>query len=88
MNKHFEDARYYIKRAGETAKAGLAEELAPIEAKIKELTGRDEEPEPSRFDEIREELREMQARAEGETREAIEKTRERIDDYRDERRAE
>jgi hypothetical protein len=28
MNQHFEDARYYLKRAGETAKAGIAEELS------------------------------------------------------------
>ncbi|PSQ39186.1 hypothetical protein BRD13_03950 [Halobacteriales archaeon SW_5_70_135] len=31
MNKHFEDARYYLKRAGEHAKLGLREELEPVE---------------------------------------------------------
>jgi hypothetical protein len=29
-NQHFEDARYYLKRAGETAKAGVAGEPEPI----------------------------------------------------------
>ena len=88
MNKHFEDARYYLKRAGETAKAGIKEELEPIQEKVKDLTSEDEEPEPSRFDAVREELRELQERAEGETREAIENAREKINDYRDERQAE
>ncbi len=88
MNKHFEDTRYYLKRAGETAKAGVAEQLEPIEKKVTELTDREEEPEPSRFDEIRAELKELQERAEGETREAIEKARGKLNEYRDERKNE
>ena len=88
MNKHFEDTRYYLKRAGETAKAGVAEQLEPIEKKVTELTDREDEPEPSRFDEIRAELKELQERAEGETREAIEKARGKLNEYRDERKNE
>ena len=30
MNKHFEDAKYYLKRGGETARAGISEELEPL----------------------------------------------------------
>ena len=82
MNKHFEDARYYIKRAGETARKGIAEELEPVEQRFKTLTGREEEPEPSRLDEIKADLKEIQGKAEGEAREAIANARERIESYR------
>ena len=88
MNKHFEDARYYLKRAGETAKAGVAEELDPIQERVKELTNREEEadePEPGRFDAVRQELKELSEKAEGETREAIDKARAKIDEYRREK---
>jgi len=82
MNKHFEDARYYIKRAGETARKGVAEELEPVEQRFKTLTGREEEPEPSRLDEVKADLKEIQGKAEGEAREAIADARERIESYR------
>ncbi|WP_336359772.1 DUF7553 family protein [Haladaptatus sp. ZSTT2] len=86
MNKHFEDTQYYLKRAGETAKRGVSDELAPIQEKFRTLTSReDEEPEPSRVEEVREELKKLQVRAEGETREAIASARERLDDYRSSR---
>jgi len=83
MNKHFEDARYYLKRAGETAKKGVEEELEPVRERFTELTGEDEpEPEPGRLEKIRADLKEVQANAEGEAKEAIEDAREKIDDYR------
>ena len=86
MNKHFEDATYYLKRAGETAKAGVSEELEPVQNRIDDLIDREEEePEPGRFDEVRAELKELQEKAEGETREAIADARERINSYRSER---
>jgi hypothetical protein len=52
-NRHFEDARHYLKRAGEHAKKGVTEELAPVGERFRELTGDDEEPEPGRLDQIR-----------------------------------
>lgn len=86
MNKHFEDARYYLKRAGETAKAGVSEELSPLRERVNDLIDQEEEePETGRFEEVRAELKELQKKAEGETREAIADARERIDSYRDER---
>ena len=86
MNKHFEDAKYYLKRAGETAKAGVSEELEPLKERVDDLVDREEaEPEPGRFDEVRAELEALQERAEGETRGAIADARERIDAYRSER---
>lgn len=89
MNKHFEDAKYYLKRAGETAKAGVTEEIEPVRERVTDLIEREEEEAvPGRFDEVREDLKELQQKAEGETREAIEDARARIDTYRDERSAE
>lgn len=89
MNKHFEDAKYYLKRAGETAKAGVAEEIEPVRERVTDLIeSEEEEAVPGRFDEVREDLKELQQKAEGETREAIEDARARIDNYRDERSAE
>jgi hypothetical protein len=82
MNKHFEDARYYLKRAGETAKKGVSEELAPLEERLQNLTGGEEEPEPGRLDSLREDLQSLQERAEGETKEAIADAREKLDSYR------
>lgn len=83
MNKHFEDARYYMKRAGETAKAGVAEELEPVRERFQNLTGGDEEPEAGRLEEVREDLAELAETAEGETREAIQNAREKIATYRE-----
>ncbi|MFT4885155.1 MAG: hypothetical protein ACI8U4_002675 [Natronomonas sp.] len=86
MNKHFEDARYYLKRAGTTAKAGVAEELDPVREKARNLMDREEEePEPGRFEEVKRELTELQEKAEGETREAIRDAREKLEGYRSER---
>lgn len=85
MNKHFEDTIYYLKRAGETAKRGLSEELEPIQERVQELTNNgDEEPEPGRVEKIREDLKELGERTEGEAKEAIENAREKLEEYRKE----
>ncbi len=82
MNRHFEDARYYLKRAGEHATEGLRMELAPVEERLRDLTGTEQEPDPSRLDRLRDELTALEARAEGEAKRAIADARERIGDYR------
>ncbi|TKX68381.1 hypothetical protein [Halorubrum sp. SP9] len=84
MSKHFEDARYYLGRAAEHAKAGVVEELEPVEARVKEIVGRDEEeePEPSRLDRLQADLKELEDRAEGEAREAVVSARKRVAEYR------
>ncbi|WP_251328271.1 DUF7553 family protein [Haloplanus pelagicus] len=82
MNKHFEDALYYMGRAGEHAKEGVMEELDPLEERFRELTGKEEEPEPSRLETLEDDLRTLEARAEGEAKTAIADARERIDRYR------
>jgi len=85
MNKHFEYTRYYLKRATETAAKGVMEELEPIEARFRELTGREQEPEPSRVAAIREELATLEERAEGEAKEAIANARAKLESYRKQR---
>jgi hypothetical protein len=85
MNKHFEDAQYYLKRAGETAKKGVEEELEDVRKRFREITGNEAEPEPSRLQAVRSDLEEIQAKAEGEAKEAIADARETIAAYRDER---
>ncbi|WP_058995012.1 hypothetical protein [Haloarcula sp. CBA1127] len=82
MNKHFEDARYYLKRAGETATKGVKEELDPVEERFRELTGKEKEPEPSRLEGVKADLKDLQGRAEGEAEEAIADARKKIGAYR------
>ncbi|WP_324662717.1 DUF7553 family protein [Haloarcula sediminis] len=82
MNRHFEDARYYLKRAGETAGVGIRAELEPVEARLREFTGAEEEPEPSRLDAVKADLKALQEKAEGEAETAIGQARERIGTYR------
>jgi hypothetical protein len=82
MNRHFEDAQYYVKRAGETAAKGVQEELAPIEERLKKLTGQEEEPTQGRLDEIRADLEAAGEKAEGEAKKAIAEAREKLAAYR------
>jgi hypothetical protein len=82
MNKHFEDALYYIGRAGEHAKEGVMEELGPLEERFRELTGEETEPEPSRLEQLQTELKELEQRAEGDAKSAISDARDRISRYR------
>ena len=78
MNKHFEDTRYYLKRAGETAKEGISEELEPLRERFESLTGGEEEPEPTRVEKLRDDLSTLQDRAEGEAKQAIGDAREKL----------
>lgn len=83
MNKHFEDTRYYLKRATETAKRGVSEELEPIRERFQEITGKEEEDvEPGRVDKLREDLQELEKKAEGEAKEAIGDARAKLQTYR------
>ncbi|PSP85077.1 hypothetical protein BRC83_03985 [Halobacteriales archaeon QS_1_68_17] len=81
MNKHFEDTQYYLKRAGETAKRGVAEELDAVEERVRSLAGQ-EEVEPGRIEELRTELDRIAERAEAEATERIERARGKLDEYR------
>ncbi|MFC5279029.1 hypothetical protein ACFPM1_09710 [Halorubrum rubrum] len=84
MSKHFEDARYYLGRAAEHAKAGVKEELEPLQDRVSKLVGDEpeEEPEPSRLEKLQADLKSLEERAEGEAREAVKSARERVEAYR------
>ena len=82
MNKHFEDTRYYLKRAGQEAKRGISEEVEPLKERFDSITGGEEEPEPSRLEKFQQDLEELQGRAEGEAKQALGDARERIGRYR------
>ena len=81
MNKHFEDTRYYVKRAGETMVRGVREELAPLVRRYEKLTGDDEEP-AGRLAELEAELWTVRERAETEAREMIGEARAKLAAYR------
>jgi hypothetical protein len=84
MNKHFEDTRYYLTRAAETATRGVAKELEPVRERVREITGEEEEEiETSRVDELRGDLEELERKAEGEAKAAISDAREKLKAYRE-----
>jgi hypothetical protein len=77
MNKHFEDAWYYLRRAVDHLRIGLEEELAPLEAAMRERFGwesDDDEPQ-TRLDRFKTEVRKVDT-------EPVRKARERIGEYR------
>ncbi|SNR54460.1 DUF7553 family protein [Halorubrum vacuolatum] len=84
MSKHFEDAKYYLGRAAEHAKAGVKEELEPLETRVRDLIGQEEEEEPesSRLEKLQADLKALEERAEGEAREAVAAAREKVEAYR------
>jgi hypothetical protein len=78
MNKHFEDAWYYLGRAFDHLRVGLEEELAPLESAMRERFGwEDEDDEQTRLDRFRSEIRKV------EEREPVRTARERIEGYRE-----
>lgn len=79
MNKHFEDAWYYMRRAGTHLGAGLREELTPVERRVRAWTGRDVEPEPSRSERVKENVREVEQKAQRRAKGAVRDARERIE---------
>ncbi len=83
MNKHFEDARYYLNRAADTAKEGVKEELDDARERFRDVTGREGVPEPGRLEKLQNQLEEVEGRAEGETRRAVTSAKARIKSYRD-----
>ena len=86
MSKHFEDARYYHGRAAEHAKEGIKEELEPVQSRVRGIIGDEEEVEQSRLDEILADLKELEAKAEGEAREAVGSARKKVEEYRNRRK--
>ncbi|WP_232686100.1 DUF7553 family protein [Halobacterium zhouii] len=63
MNRHFEDARYYLQRAAEATAHGIRTELEPAERNVRRLTGMEREPEPSAPERVRERATDAERRA-------------------------
>ncbi|WP_049920789.1 DUF7553 family protein [Halopiger djelfimassiliensis] len=75
MNKHFHDSLYYLTRAGEHAKLGIRTTLESVRERVRELTGREPEPEPNRLETLRAELTALEENAEGRARDAVKRAR-------------
>ena len=84
MNRHFEDAWYYLRRAGSHLAVGLREESEPVERRVRELLGREpeDEPEPTGRERLESELRSVPRRAECGGKKAIRQARGRVKRYR------
>lgn len=82
MNRHFQDTRYYLKRAGHTVKKGIAVELAPVTERVQKFTGNEPAPESGRFDELKADLETYAGNARGKASGAIEEGREKLESYR------
>lgn len=81
MNRHFEDTRYYVKRAGETMARGVREELAPLVRRVESLTGDDDEP-AGRVAELRADVETARARVEDEATRALATVRAKLAGFR------
>ncbi|PSP55035.1 hypothetical protein BRC82_07490 [Halobacteriales archaeon QS_1_67_19] len=77
MNKHFEDARYYARRAGTHLVRGLREELQPVERRLRNATGR-ERSERSRAEQWRTRLTRAEDRAAERAKRAARRARDRV----------
>lgn len=84
MNKHFEDAWYYLTRAAEHATLGLEEQLEPVATKLRALTGREPEPEPEpdRLETLRADARALRERVTESVRETVTDGRRTLEAYR------
>ncbi|WP_138004690.1 DUF7553 family protein [Halalkalirubrum salinum] len=79
MNRHFKDAWYYLGRTVFHVRAGLSEQLSPIETRVRKALGREvEQPQVSRVETVKAELRELPSRVAGEAREVTAEARHRV----------
>lgn len=85
MNKHFHDARYYLQRAGEHLALGVRETVAPITERARGYFGDDEEPEPTRWEALSDELRDETARVADEVTHTLEDAKATAAEYRERR---
>ncbi|OLZ40695.1 hypothetical protein A6E15_06675 [Natrinema saccharevitans] len=65
MNNHFHDSRYYLARAAEHARLGVAETLSPYVDRVRSRLGLavEAESEPSRLEGVRDEAIGLERRA-------------------------
>lgn len=84
MTEKFEDVRHHVERAVENARAGLKEEFEDAERRARELVGKEKEPEPSRVEKLQQDLKDLEQKAEGDARDALQKARDRLGKSRSE----
>lgn len=77
MNKHFEDAWYYGKRASKHLTRGLREELEPVEYRVRKAMGREKE-DLSRAERLRAGLKEREYEVERRARRAVRRARRKV----------
>lgn len=68
MNRHFQDTKYYLKRAGQSVRAGVGAEFRPLWERFDGLVDREKEeeaPERGRFDAVGESLEWVRDRVDG-----------------------
>ncbi|GGL52551.1 DUF7553 family protein [Halocalculus aciditolerans] len=82
MNQHFKDAQHHLTKAAEDARHGIEDELDDVETRVRELIGKEKDPEPSRVEKLQADLKNLEQRAEGEAKNAIGDARLKIDAYR------
>ncbi|AGB31489.1 hypothetical protein Natpe_1591 [Natrinema pellirubrum DSM 15624] len=65
MNNHFHDSRYYLARAAEHARLGVAETLGPHVDRVRSRLGLavEDEPEPSRLEAVQADALGLERRA-------------------------
>jgi len=77
-NRHFDDARYYLNRAGYHLRKALGKEVASVERRVREVTGRETDPEPTRVQKVRCELDALEDKAEHQAKPAVSGVRRRL----------
>jgi hypothetical protein len=75
MNRHFEDAQYYLRRAAEATARGVRVALEPAASRVRAVAGIEREPEPSTPERVRERATKAERRARRKAREARRRVR-------------
>ncbi|MBV0924648.1 hypothetical protein KTS45_10605 [Halomicroarcula limicola] len=88
MNRHFEDTRYYLERAVETASKGVRAELEPVETRVRDLIGVEREAEPDRVERVKRDLTDLQTKAGERGERVIADAREKVGVHRQKDRTE
>ena len=82
MNRHFDDARYYLRRAAKHLTAGVRKEMAPVERRVRKQLGREREEPTSGRERLEAELRRTPRRVEVGGKKAVRRAKTRVRRYR------
>ncbi|WP_226041758.1 hypothetical protein [Natrinema sp. DC36] len=78
MNKHFHDSLYYLRRAAEHARFGVVEQTDGVTDRVRSSLGRERDPEPGRVDRVRQDVTDLEQRAETRVFTALDSARDRV----------